>query len=137
MAWEQQKWSRPTDIIYARRLLVDFSVALWYSLLPIFDDVTDAMLLLATFEGRGGLWLACFGAFVLTDFEGVLLFLVTLLPVYWVLFALLATNEFRVKRFEVALKALNGWHDLRLEPIVVRSYVDGDIVWGNRPSALR
>lgn len=99
-AWHgnsKNRHERPTFMTLVV-LFGDFSVVLWYSLLPIFDDVTDVMPLLAMFEGRGGLWWACFRAFVLPDFDRVLLFLVTLLPVFWFLFALLATNECRGKQ---------------------------------------
>ena len=74
--------------------IVDFLVALWHFLIPIFDDVTDVILLIGTFEDRGGLWWACCGAFVLADVERVLVLLVTLLLVLlWVPFALLGTDE--------------------------------------------
>ena len=33
--------------------LVDFLVALWHFLIPIFDDVTDLILLAETFEDGG------------------------------------------------------------------------------------
>lgn len=96
--------------------VVDFLVALWHFLIPIFDDVTDVILLIDTFEDRGGLWWACCGAFVLADVERVLILLVTLLLVLlWVPFALLGTDESRGERFEVALKCLNGCHDVKLE----------------------
>ncbi|CAM9912369.1 unnamed protein product [Laminaria digitata] len=116
--------------------LADFLVSLWHFLLPVIDDVTDVILLSATFKDGGGLWWACFGAFVLADFERVLLLLVTLLLVLcWVPFALLGTNETRGKRFKVALKVLNGWHELHLEPVFLRNDDRGVPVWGNLPSA--
>lgn len=106
--------------------------------MPIFDDVTDVVLLLATFKDRGGLWWACCGAFVLADVERVLLFLVTwLLMVCWVPFALLATDESRGERFKVLLKCLNGWHELRLERVFVGHDDTGVAVWGSPGSALR
>ncbi|CAM9532839.1 unnamed protein product [Scytosiphon promiscuus] len=118
--------------------LVDFLVSLWHFLLPIFDDVTDVILLLATFKDGRGLWWACFGAFVLADFERVLLLLVTfLLALCWIPFSLLGTNETRGKHFKVALKCLNGGHDLYLEPVFLWNDDRGLPVWGNLPSALR
>eukprot|EP00752_Nemacystus_decipiens_P018773 g16831.t2 len=70
---------------------VDFLVALWHFLVPVFDDVTDVILLIATFEDRGGLWWACFGAFVLADIERLLMLLVALcLVLCWIPFALAA-----------------------------------------------
>lgn len=117
---------------------MEFLVSLWHFLLPVIDDVTDVILLWATFKDRGGLWWTCCGAFVLADVERVLLFLVTLLLVLcWVPFALLGTDESRGERFKVAFKVLNGWHDLHLEPFFVRYDDRGLPVWGNRPSALR
>lgn len=116
---------------------MEFLVSLWHFLLPVIDDITDVFLLSATFNDRGGLWWACCSAFVLADVERVLLFLVTLLLVLcWVPFALLGTNESRGDRFKVASKALNGWHDLHLEPVFIR-YDGLERVWGHRPSALR
>lgn len=118
--------------------LVEFLVALWHFLVPIFDDITDVLLLLATFENRGGLWWACCGSFVLADVERVLLLLITLsLVLCWVPFALLGTNESRGERMKVVLKILNGWHDLHLEPVVVRRDDAGVAVWGHSPAALR
>ncbi|CAM9246872.1 unnamed protein product, partial [Ectocarpus sp. 8 AP-2014] len=118
--------------------LADFLIAVWHFLLPIFDDVTDVMLLLATFEGRGRLWWACCGVFVLADAERVLLLLVAFsLILCWVPFALLGTDETRGQRFEAVFRFLNGGHDLTLEPVVVRSYPARGVVWGIRPSALR
>ena len=118
-------------------VMVDFLVALWHFLIPIFDDVTDVILLVATFEGRGGLWWACCCAFVLADVERVLLFVITLLLlVCWVPFALLGTDESRGERFKVVLKVLNGGNDLRLERVFLRNH-HGFAVWGVRGSALR
>ncbi|CAM9425227.1 unnamed protein product [Ectocarpus sp. 12 AP-2014] len=118
--------------------LTDFLIAVWHFLLPIFDDVTDLMMLLATFEGRGWLWWACCGVFVLADAERVLLLLVAFsLILCWVPFALLGTDETRGQRFEAVFRFLNGGHDLTLEPVVVRSYPVRGVVWGIRPSALR
>lgn len=118
--------------------LVDFLVALWHFLIPIFDDITDVILLLETFDDRRGLWWACCGAFVLADAERVLLLLVTLLLVLcWIPFALLGTVETRGERFRLVLKVLNGWHDLPLEPIYIRSDHRGIAEWGVRGSALR
>ena len=98
----------------------------------------DVILLSVTCKDRGGLWWACFGAFVLADVEQVLLFFVTLLLVLsWVSFALLGTNESRGKRLKVALKVLNDWHDLHLEAVFVQNDDRGVAVWGNLPSALR
>ncbi|CAN0519177.1 unnamed protein product [Ectocarpus sp. 12 AP-2014] len=135
-----------TDILFAggRRKepwaisLVEFLVSLWHFLLPVIDDVTDVILLWTTFKDRGGLWWVCGGAFMLADVERVLLLLVTVLLVLcWVPFALLGTNESRGERFKPALKALNGWHDLHLEPFFIRHDDRGAPVWGHRPSALR
>ncbi|CAM9474636.1 unnamed protein product [Ectocarpus fasciculatus] len=118
--------------------LADFLIALWHFLLPIFDDVTDVILLLATLEGRGRLWWACCGAFVLADVERVLLLLVTFsLTLCWIPFALLGTDESRGRRFEAIFRFLNGGHDLTLEPVLVRSSHRRGVVWGIRPSALR
>lgn len=118
-------------------MIVDFLVSLWHFLIPIFDDVTDVVLLSATFEDRGGLWWACCCAFVLADVERVLLFIVTLLLVMcWIPFALLGTDEYRGERFKVVLNILNGGHELRLEPVFVRITGDGN-VWGVPGSALR
>ena len=118
--------------------LVQLLVSLWHFLLPIIDDVTDVVLLSATSKDRGGLWWTCCGAFVLADVERVLILLVTLLLIFcWVPFALLGTNESRGKRFKAVLKALNGWHDLHLEPVVIRFDDLGVAEWGNSPSALR
>lgn len=118
--------------------LVEFLVSLWHFLLPVIDDITDVILLSATFKDRGGLWWACCSAFVLADVDRVLLFLVTLLLVLcWVPFALLGTNESRGRRFKVAFKVLNGWRDLHLEPVVIRFDGRGVAVWGTLPSALR
>lgn len=106
--------------------VIDFLVALWHFLVPIFDDFTDAFLLLATFKEKGGLWWACFGAFVLADLErALLLFATLLLAVVWVPFALLGTNESRGERFKLVLKCLNGWRDLPLEPVFVRNDENG------------
>ncbi|CAN0516446.1 unnamed protein product [Ectocarpus sp. 12 AP-2014] len=117
--------------------LVDFLVSLWHFLLPVIDDVTDVLLLSATLEDRGGLWWACFGAFVLADVERVLMLLITfLLVLCWVPFALLGTNESTGERFKVALKILNGWQDLHLEPVLIRFDDRGLAVWGTLPSAL-
>ena len=118
--------------------LVDNLVALWHFLVPIFDDVTDVILLFETFEGRGGLWWASCGAFVLADAERVLVLLVTLLLLLcWIPFALLGTVESRGERFKTVLKVLNGWHDLPLEPVFLRTNHFGVAVWGVRGSALR
>ena len=119
--------------------LVDFLVALWHFLIPIFDDVTDVILLIDTLEDRGGLWWACCGAFVLADVERVLLLLVTVfLVLLWVPFALLGTDESRGERFKVALKCINGCHELRLEKYFVRWNNDSGVnVWGVSRSALR
>lgn len=106
--------------------LLEVLVALWHFLLPVVDDVTDVILLWATFNNRGGLWWVCCCAFVLADAERVLLLLVTLmLALCWVPFALVGTDESR------------GWHDLRLEPIFVRYDEHGDAVFGAARSALR
>lgn len=118
--------------------LVDFLVALWHFLIPVFDDITDVILLFETFDDRRGLWWACCGAFVLADAERVLLLLVTLLLVVcWIPFALLGTVESRGERFKMVLKILNGWHDLPLEPVYLRSDDRSFAVWGVRGSALR
>lgn len=41
--------------------------------------------------------------------------------VYWVPFAVLGPNEYGGRGFNVVLKVLYGWHDLRLERIFVRN----------------
>ena len=93
---------------------VEFLVALWHFLVPIFDDVTDVILLVATFEDRGGLWWACFAAFVVADFERVLMLLVaSCLILCWIPFAL--AGDSRGDLFSLPLKVLNGWHPLNLE----------------------
>lgn len=119
--------------------LANFLIALWHFLLPISDDVTDVILLLATFDGRGWLWWACCGTFALADVERVLLLLVTFsLFLFWIPFALLGTDETRGQRFEAVFRFLNGGHHLTLEPVVVgRSSPAHGVMWGNRPSALR
>lgn len=118
--------------------MVDFLADLWHFLVPIVDDITDVILLFATYEDGGSLWWACCVAFVLSDVERVLLFFVTvLLILLWVPFTLLGTDESRGERFKVALKVLNGGCELRLEPFVVSRNPLGRAVWGNRPSALR
>lgn len=117
--------------------LLEFLVALWHFLLPIIDDITDVILLHATFKDREGLWWVCCVAFVLADAERALLLLVTvLLLLCWVPFAVLGTDESRGRRFQVVLFVLNGCHDLRLEPTFVRNERTGR-VWGSRPTALR
>lgn len=119
-------------------LVVDFLVALWHFFLPVLDDITDVILLLATFEDRGVLWWVCCGAFVLADVDRVLLLLVTLLLlVCWAPFALLGTDESRGERFKVALKCLNGWHEVRLERHFVGRNSTGVGVWESSWSALR
>lgn len=72
--------------------LVAFVVALWHFLLPIFDDVTNMILLVKTFENLGGLWWVCCSAFALADVDRVLLPLVTLVLVLLPCF-LLGTDE--------------------------------------------
>jgi len=126
---------RPEPLVIS---VVDFLVALWHFLIPIFDDITDVILLFATFDDRRGLWWACSAAFVLADAERVLLLLVTLLlALCWIPFALLGTVESRGERFKLVLKVLNGWHDLPLEPVYVGNDHRGFAVWGVRGSALR
>ena len=116
----------------------DFFVNIWRFLLPIFDDITNVLVLIENFADRGGLWWACCGAFVLAGVERVLLLLITLLLVLlWVPFALLGTDESRNERFKVALKFLNGCHDLELETFVLRTDDRGLDVWGVSRSALR
>lgn len=118
--------------------LVEFLVALWHFLLPIIDDITDVILLWATFEGGGGLWWACCAAFVLADIERVILLFVTfLLTLCWAPFALLETNESRGRRFAAVLRFLNGGRELTLEEFLVRHDAFGNEVRGHRPSALR
>ncbi|CAM9664166.1 unnamed protein product [Ectocarpus sp. 12 AP-2014] len=118
--------------------LVEFMVALWHFLLPIIDDITDVILLWATFEGGGGLWWACFAAFVLADIERVILLVVTiLLTMCWAPFALLETHESRGRRFAAVLRVLNGGRELTLEEFLVRHDAFGNEVRGHRPSALR
>ena len=94
---------------------VGMLVALWHFLIPIFDDVTDVILLVATVEDRGALWWACVGAFVVADVERVVLLLVALcLVLCWIPFALVDRRS-RERLFHVPLKVLNGWHHLQLE----------------------
>lgn len=113
-------------------------VALWHFFVPVVDDVTDVILLWATFEDRGGLWWACCCAFVLADAERVLVLLVTLtLIVCWIPISLVGTDESRGERFKLLLRVLNGWHDMPLEPDFIRYDDRGNAVFGNAPSALR
>ncbi|CAM9610732.1 unnamed protein product [Scytosiphon promiscuus] len=113
---------------------VELLVSLWHFLVPILDDVTDLILLMATFEDRGGLWRACWAAFVLADVERVLLSLVTwLLVLGWIPFALVGDNATRGERFGPLLTVLNGGRHLRLEEV----YPMGVQRWGNPSYALR
>lgn len=110
--------------------VVDFLVALWHFLIPIFDDVTDVILLLEKVKDRGSLWWACCCALALADVERVFLVLVTsLLVLCWIPFALLGTDESRGQRFGPVFRVVNGGHDLILEPVFVRNDFGGVVVW--------
>ncbi|CAM9610681.1 unnamed protein product [Scytosiphon promiscuus] len=113
--------------------LVEFVISLWHFVVPILDDYTDLLLLIATFEDRGGLWWACFASFMLAEIERILILLVTLLLILcWIPFALIGNNVTRGDVFRPLLTFLNGGCQLRLE-----AYEADDGRWGPPRYALR